>query len=443
LWTWGSGADGTSNQVNKVGVDAFGAVMEVNIDDDATEIGLIPIADSIGTDDRWTYRETPDGQHITFDVTSIADGTVDEIHIYYFQGGFQTIFVADPTMANVIVLYLNGSGEYTETTGIHNWGWEDNAVGWGEPLPMEAAFKNPAGLVGIGAMLQVLPANITNNPGIIVHDGDTKYSGNDNIQFQTDGTTSFFDGMVAGEVMVIYTGIAGSGESEYGYTLERVDFVDELMNFIKGDAIWGYVDYEKEEYPRVEIDLTPFFSLWDGETELTGAIEELNYNVEDDAITELVVVLAEGHELEAGHEYILKFDNGEEDLLKQQVAEIDVDIDDEAPVITFISDQEVSIIAGEGWDSELWPVLRAEDDRDGMVTDRIYVKTGDGEVDMNEVGVHEVILTVFDVWGNESTAVFTINVLEPETGCGAASASIAGIGVVGIVLFFVKRKELI
>jgi len=87
--------------------------------------------------------------------------------------------------------------------------------------------------------------------------------------------------------------------------------------------------------------------------------------------------------------------------------------------------------------------LRAEDDRDGMVTDRIYVKTGDGEVDMNEVGVHEVILTVFDVWGNESTAVFTINVLEPETGCGAASASIAGIGLLGIVLFFVKRKELI
>ncbi|MBN2876741.1 MAG: hypothetical protein JXL85_03710 [Bacilli bacterium] len=441
LWTWGNGADGTANQVNKAGVDDFGAVMEVYIDDDAGTTGLIPIADSIGTDDRWTYRETPDGQHINFDATDIINGTVDEIHIYYFQGGFQTYFVADPTMANVIVLFLNGSGEYTETTGLHHWGWALADPQWATPTPMLNAFMNPAGLQGIGAMLQVLPANITNNPGIIVHDGDTKYSGNDNIQFQADGTTSFFDGMVAGEVMVIYSGIEGDTAGSYSYTLNRADFVDELMNFVKGDPIYDYVEKEKEEYPRVAIDLTPFFTLWDGEDEIEGAIKELNYNVEDDTITELVVVLNVGYELEAGHDYMLKFDNGEEDAEKLQAAEVEVNIDETAPVITFISDQEVTITAGDGWNSELWPVLRAVDDRDGTVTDRIYVKTGEGTVDMNEVGSHEVTLTVFDAWGNESTAVFTINVIEPETGCGAASASIAAIGLLGIVLFFVKRRE--
>ncbi len=435
LWTWNTGTNGTQAPVTKAGVDDFGAVMEIFIDtdDSGDTIGLIPIADSIGTDDRWTYRETPDGQHIDFDITAINDGTVDQIDIYYFQGGFQTYFVADPTMANVIVLYLNGSGEYTETTGLHTWGWEENAADWGTPLPMVEAFKAPSGLQGIAAMVQATPANITaNDPGIIVHDGDTKYSGNANIQ-------GIFGSMVAGEVMVVYAGIAGTGDSEYAYTLDRVDWVDELMNLVKGDPIWGYVEYEREEYPRVEIDLTPFFSLWNGDTEVEDAIEELNYNVEDDVITELVVVLA--IDLEAGNTYTLKFDNGEEDPLKQQVAEIVVDIDDEAPVITFISDDTVTITQGDGWDSDLWPILAAEDNRDGNVENRIYVKDGDGVVDMNEVGDHEVILTVFDDWGNEATATFTITVLEGETGCGAASASIAVMGLLGIVLFFVRRKE--
>ncbi len=444
LWTWNTGTNGTQAPVTKAGVDDFGAVMEIFIDtdDSGDTIGLIPIADSIGTDDRWTYRETPDGQHIEFDITAINDGTVDEIHIYYFQGGFQTYYVADPTMANVIVLYMNSTGEYTETTGIHNWGWTENAAGWDQPIPMTNAFKTPSGLQGIGVMVQATPADIAaNNPGIIVHDGDIKYSGNDNIQFKADGTTSFFADMAAGDVMVVYTGIAGTGDSDYGYTVNRVDFVDELMNYVKGDPIWDYVTYEEEQYPRELIDLLSFFSLWDGETVLTDAIKELNYDTEDDVLNELVVVL--DIELEAGHDYVLKFDNGETDPADQQIAEIEVDIDDEAPEITFITAESVTITAGEGWDSSLWPTLRAIDNRDGTVTDRIYVKSGDGTVDMNEVGAHEVILTVFDEWGNESTATFTINVEEPETGCGAASASIAGIGLLGIVLFFVKRRELI
>ncbi|XMB71554.1 pullulanase-associated domain-containing protein [Mycoplasmatota bacterium WC30] len=439
LWTWGTGTDGSQSPVVKAGVDAFGAVMEVLIDDDATEIGLIPIADMINSDDRWGFRETPDGDHITFDVTSIADGTVDEIHIYYFQGGLQNYFVADQTKANVIVLLLNDSGEYTETTGIHNWGWDVNAAGWGEPLPMVNAFTNPDGLQGVATLLTVDPANIGDGPGIIVHDGDTKYSGDANIQFQADGTTSYFDGMVAGDVKVIYTGIAGDVADTYGYTEVRADFVDELMNFVKGDPIYDYVTYTKDEYERVLVDLESFFTLWDGETEMVDAIKELNYNEEDDIITELVVVLND--DLVATGDYMLKFDNGETDVADQQIAEIAVNIDDEAPEITFISDESVSIVAGEGWSSELWPVLRAIDNRDGTVTDLIYVEDGEGTVDMNEVGVHEVILTVVDAWGNEANATFTINVTAPETGCGAASASIAGIGLLGIILFFVKRRD--
>ncbi|MBU0997514.1 MAG: hypothetical protein KKE16_05640 [Firmicutes bacterium] len=439
LWTWGTGTDGTQAPVEKAGVDEFGAVLVVNVDDNADDtIGLIPLAADITTDDRWASRETPDGQHIVFDVTSIKNGTTDQIDVYYFQGGLQTYFVADPTKANVLVLYMNTSGEYTETTGIHNWGWDENAAGWGEPLPMIEAFKTPDGMPGIAQLLTVSPTEIVNNPGIIVHDGDTKYSGNDNIQFQTDGTTSYFDGMVAGDVMVIYAGVAGSTPDSYSYTQVRADFVDELMNYEKGDAIWDYVTYEKTDYPRVAIDISEFFSLTKDGVAMTDPFTSVDYNMEDDAITELVLVLAA--DLLNASTYELTYNNGKEGI-ELQDATIEVNLDITAPVITFISDQEVTIVAGEGWDSALWPDMRAMDDRDGNVTDRIYVKPGDGTVDMNEVGEHIVTLTVFDTWGNESTADFTIIVTEPATGCAARNASIIGISALGLAVFFVTRKR--
>ncbi len=427
FWTWGTGTGGASAPVLKSGVDDFGAVFELDLGLDATSVGLIPIADSINTDDRWGYKDSFGGADMGYDVTGITDG--QQIDIYFFSGG-AVFYTADPTKANVIVINMNTAGEYEENLGVHCWGW-DQAPAWGTPYPMTHALTSPDGVQGRGVLLTADAANL-GSAGLLVYAGDdaTKKTG--------DISGSIFGAASAGDVFVVYTTVDADG---HDYTLDRVTFVDQLMTYEKGDPIWDYVTYYEDSYPRVEIDLTPFFSLWDGDTELTDAIEELNYNVEDDAITELVVVLADGQELEAGHEYVLKYNNGEEDPLKEQVAEIAVAIDEEAPVITFISDQEVTITAGEGWDSELWPVMRAEDDRDGNVTDRIYVKTGDGTVDMNEVGVHEVILTVFDNWGNESTATFTINVIAPETGCGAASASIAGIGLFGIILFFVKRKE--
>lgn len=438
LWTWGANVFGQGSQIEKAGVDDFGAVMEVFIDANATSIGLIPLAADITTDDRWASRETPDGEHINFDVTAIANGTTDRIDIYYFQGGYQTYFTADPAKANVLVLYMNTTGEYTETTGIHNWGWDANAADWGTPLAMIQAFKTPDGMPGIAQLLTVDPASISNNPGIIVHDGDTKYSGDANIQFLEDGTTSYFNGMAAGDVMVIYTGVAGSTPDSYSYTQDHDTFVDELMNYEKGDAIYDYVTYEEISYPRVEIDIAPFFSLTKDGVAMTDPFSSVDYNTANDAITELVLVLNE--DLDNTAQYELTFNNGLEGIDLQE-ATVAVDMDTTAPTITFISDQQVSIVAGEGWDTALWPDMRAMDDRDGNVTDRIYVKAGDGTVDMNAVGDHIVTLTVVDLWGNENTAEFTITVTEPATGCAAQNASIIGIAALGVVAFFVTRKK--
>lgn len=431
LWTWGTGADGTTAPVEKSGVDDFGAVMVINVDDDASDtIGIIPLAKDITTDDRWASRETPDGQEIQFDVTAIKNGTVDEIHVYYFQGGHQTYFVADQTKANVIVLYLNQTNTYEESLGIHNWGWDVNAAGWTEPLPMVDAFKTPDGVPGKGILVTgAVPAT----GGIIVHAGDTKYSGDANIEG--------FGTMVAGDVEVIYAGISGETSGSFGYTTNHDDFVMELMVPTEKVAIYDYVEYEELTYPRELIDLAPNFVLTKNGTVVADPFESIDYDNEKDSLTELVLVLKA--DLDNTATYVLTYDNGKEGLDAQQ-ADLTINMDTTAPVITFIDDDTVTIVAGEGWDDALWPNMRAMDDRDGNVTNRLYVKEGNGTVNVNVPGEYPVILTAFDEWGNETNATFTIVVEAPETGCAARNASIftiGGIGLLSVGFFLARRKE--
>lgn len=430
LWTWGTGTDGSGSPVLRAGVDDFGAVMVINIDDDASDtIGLIPIADSISTDSRWDYRETPDGQQINFDVTTIKSGAVDEIHVYYFQGGFQTYFVASPDKSNFIVLHLSKTATYEENLGIHNWSMDVNATGWETPLAMADAFKTPDGVPGKAILLtDAAPTD----GGIIVHAGDTKYSGNDNIQ------GAVLTDVAAGEVEVIYAGIAGSTEGTYSYTTDHDAFVMELMVPTERVAIYDYVEYEETSYERAFFDIAGMFTLLMDGVVVEDAILNVNFNEDKDVITELAVELA--IELEAGHEYVLQFDNGGEGL-DERAAEVDIVMDDEGPVITVLLTEQLTFVAGTAWDTSYWPNIRAIDDRDGNVSDRIYVKATEGIVNMNKAGVYPITVTAYDDWGNETQETFNITITEPETGCAANNASIGILGLFGVAFFFARRKE--
>ena len=84
------------------------------------------------------------------------------------------------------------------------------------------------------------------------------------------------------------------------------------------------------------------------------------------------------------------------------------------------------------------------EDRDGNITNRIYVKPGNGTVNVNVPGEYPVILTAFDEWGNEANVTFTIVVEAPATGCKARNASIftlGGFGVLFVGFFIARRKE--
>ncbi|MGD9886907.1 MAG: pullulanase-associated domain-containing protein [Bacilli bacterium] len=432
LWTWGAGTDGSKDGVAMAGVDDFGAVMEILIDDDADNtVGIIPIGADIGADTRWNYRETPDGQHINFDVTAIKAGTVAEIHVYYFQGGVGQYYVADPAKANVLVLYYDQTGTYEEHLGVHAWGgWENfTEPGWAVPAEIFTnGFKSPLAspVQGKAALMQFTPDGIK-DPGLLI------YAGSDETKKHPSGNIDGFKTMTAGQVKVVYVTVETIFNSRIAFAPVafggEVTFVDIYDDVEYTRDVMGLVDLLEEEY----------FVLKQGDTVVP--ILQIDYNFTADATNEFVIQLAEANALDSTKTYTLNFDNGLEGD-QQLLADITLDLDNEKPVITLVDpDTAITVELGAKWDQSLFPVYRVTDNRDANLTAKVYVAPGKGTLDTNKVGDYPIVLEVIDEWGNVGQLEFNISVVAPEKGCSANSASaMVGFGLLGLVFFFRRRR---
>ena len=79
-------------------------------------------------------------------------------------------------------------------------------------------------------------------------------------------------------------------------------------------------------------------------------------------------------------------------------AEREIFYDDRnAPVIYYEGTEEVFVIKGDAWADD----VRAEDDADGDVSDRVQIG---GNLNLNKVGTYTVTYSVTDEWGNTATA---------------------------------------
>lgn len=436
LWTWDGGTNGSSNGVVMNGVDGFGAVMEIMIDtDDAEdEIGIIPIAHDIDKDSRWDYRETPDGEHILLDITALKDGTLSEMHVYYFEGGYQTVFVADSTKANVLVLYYDVEGNYEEELGFHTWGsqWTnvESDPEWGTPAKLFVdGFKSPEGVQGKAALLQTEPDT----------DAETLiYAGSDESKKHADhGNLRGFSDMVAGEVRVVY--VANQVVYE-----ERIEFAPQAFG---GKIVWEPVFEEvTKEIDILElIDFKNFFTLKEGDKVIP--IKAIYFNESAEEVNEFVIELGEEHKLDNTKTYTLIFNNGKEgkELYEDEIV---LDLDKEAPVINLL-DQEgdepvvVNIELGQEWNNDLFPSYRVTDNRDANLTAKVYVPAEGGYLSTKKAGTYEITLQVEDEWGNVGTATFQI-VVAPRKGCKNNSASIfVGLSILGLGLFLVRRRRFV
>lgn len=213
LWCWGTGDGGASAPITSDVTDSFGAVYEIAIGAGAEEVGIIALRKDITLDSRWDYRETPDGENFTVDVTAITSLAVTEIHVYYFQGGYQTYFVTDNTKVNIFLTYYDPTGGYETNLGLHSWGeWTNfENPAWASPVKVfKDGFKSPGDIKGKVALLQIDEAN-AGGAGFLIYAGDDtskKTPSQDSHKYIAD-----IADLKNGDVAVLY--VTG-GEGFYG-----------------------------------------------------------------------------------------------------------------------------------------------------------------------------------------------------------------------------------
>jgi len=451
LWTWNTGAGGSNAPITSSVTDDFGAVYEITVASNAADtIGFIALSQEIGNDNRWNHKDSGGGSDMSIDVTSIKDGSVSELHVYFFTGGYELIYI-NPDKINVITLYYDPTGGYEENLGIHNWGgWDQgDATAWGTPNELFFnAATSPSGV-------KIKGLHLTNDPGVADWVGFLIYAGDDATKKHAGhGDIKGFDDMAVGDIRINYV-VGGS------VMTNAVTFIDTAFAFrfepyivLDGMARGTFaakpnsvlvkfsfaITLPNQEEDAAVAEFASFFSLKQGTTVVPFT---LDYNTSAVSASEFVVVLSGGAVLDNTKTYIISFDNGDE-----LQAEIQVAMDTVAPVLVFLDDEDEIIIElefGAEWDQTLFPDYRATDDRDGVITSKVYVPTGQGYVNTSVAGDYEITLAVEDEWGNQSTITFTISVGEPESRANVpliVGGSIGGAGAVAAALFFfLKRKH--
>lgn len=434
-WSWGRGGSYTSGTA-MLGVDDFGAVIDLQIASDASDtIGLIAMKGNLTADTNDWPGDVKDSGDLNVNVEAIKDQTVEVIHVYYFAGG-NTLFVADPAKANVLVAYYDLTGTYEETLGFHAWGsWTNFStdMAWGTPAQLFVdGFVSPKGVTGKVAMLQVAPADAA-GVGFLI------YAGADDSKKTADNASNAIAGlatMQAGDVTVLYVSLG----SAYDGVSKKADFAEASFS---GEIEWVEEPQEYKEMVDVlgTIDFKKFFKVMQGTEEV--AIEAINFNKTAETTNEFVIILAEANKLDSTKEYTLIYNNGLEGN-DAKVAEAPIAMDTEAPVITLISeDDDLKIVQGSKFD--LFPLYRVTDDRDSNLQNRVYVKVGQGTLNTGVAGEYPITLVVEDTWGNVGELTFNFTVVAPQeaaASCQKASASIAVLGLFGLVVVFFRKRRL-
>lgn len=422
LWTWGGI---TSDGVKAIGSDEFGAVSIVEFASTSGDIGLIPIRKEIENVNRWSYRETPDGQHITYNVS----GKSGDIHLYYFEGGLQTYYEYDPLKANVFVVLHDSV--YEENLGLHAWGSAFPEATWGTPYQVFTdGYADPSGAKGKVAFLQ---AESFDGCGFLIYAGDdatkkTFANAGDSI---TD-----FAALKAGDLRVLYVAAGATPEDGVTFYGENAKAEFATISFAPVELRDVEVEVETPIIDTRKKDLSAVFQLFvDGEQ---VPFERIDFSDTAETASDFVFVLSEANKLDNTKEYTLKYIGGDEPI------EIIVDVDKEAPVISIIGNKEIKVSQGVEWDQAKFPVVTASDDRDGNINNRVFVKSGEGNLDPNVPGNYKITLTVNDEWGNEGRAEFTIVVepakAGPSTGLIVLFVCLGVVVIAGGLLFVFKDK---
>lgn len=211
---------------------------------------------------------------------------------------------------------------------------------------------------------------------------------------------------------------------------ENVYIVGSLNGWTPGISNWkmtkvsdGKFEFEVEanlipktwEYKYVSAPHWDYGEVFEGNRKLE--IGKESTVVAKDTITEWNL-LGAGTDLPAEAEAFELVD--EETVVEPREAVLTLELDKTAPQLIFTStfdvpeDKVIYIQQYSKWDQSLFPRFRADDNRDGDITHRVYVPGGQESriLDTNVLGDYEILLRVVDNWGHVTEETFIFRVVK-------------------------------
>lgn len=438
LWTWGN-----ASSIAGIGLDStdsFGAVYRIPLSADNTEAGLIVMNSGFNNsieNSSWNNDWVKGTGDVKVDVTEFVKNNEEEMHVYVFYSNGENlsadqIFVVDPNKITLFVMNYDGSGLYPENLGVHAWGaWEfiynEDEVSsfgqWGTPscIFKTAAYTETGKAVKVG-QLQVEASEFASS-GFLV------YAGDDASKVTPDQNTSDYitEKPDQAGAYVLYTikGNAFFGEgaladfTENAFALKFDAFgTDDNGNYtgtyapapksiiISLSSAVSIADSEGKVYSQADFLALNRFRLYvvEGDARTLVAIDSINFSDSELSASAFVINLSDANKLDNTKKYVLTYQENDD----AEVIEIKIDMDSEAPILEFLGGETTIEVEGGATTIQL-PSYIANDDRDGEITNKVYVSsTENNKVNTSVKGNYKVVLIVEDKWGNETTLELTV-----------------------------------
>ena len=273
----------------------------------------------------------------------------------------------------------------------------------------DVTIKGALGLEGDAAVLTPGKVGVT-----YVYSKGNAYTANDNVIYNNQ--VKFVEEAFSFKILPM--GVDDSGQFTGTYAPRPNQVMVELSAEVPSPLFKKVGDKNEKVTTDAEIKaanavVKGWFTVKSLKVVTALTIKQVDFSQTDETIKKFVVILEDNSTIDITKEYTVTFDQKLPVAAENKVDTIDVNIDKEKPVISFISPSDFATkeaadrIILVQWDAafnrSLFPSFVATDDRDGEVTDLVYVvPTGDGYnsiIDTNKLGDYVITLRVEDVWG--------------------------------------------
>lgn len=393
----------------------------------------------------WDKKET---QNVEIPANTFKAGV--HHHVYVFEGAETSpdnpgYYIASNDHQNLLLVYADPSGVYDAALGIHAWGWSN--------VPDQGSWGTPAKVFTDGAVHTAIPKikvamlqteNIA-DAGLIIYEGTDETKKTDDVK-EDLMLELYGEDLTLGNVSVVYAYSKGNAytnndnlTSNYeefesnAFTFRLLPMGKDAQNQFTGTyapfpnqvivslstlvASPLVTATTEDEIDDAVAEVISWFTVKEANG-TTLAIEDVHFDRNADSIKDFVVLLES--EFDTTKDYIVEFDLGLVGDDNRQ-SEIEIDLDKNAPEITFASPSEVvgvpeneRIIFVE-WNKKFpaakFPSFIVNDDRDGDISHLVYVPAGENStINTNVEGDYKIMLRVEDRWGNltEETFIFRV-----------------------------------